>query len=63
MIIFLKVLNKANIRALIPKLFLIIDLFPFAKLLELLAIDHNSPEKRIIFTPQLLKFSHILVAL
>ena len=32
-----------------PKLFLIIDLLPFAKLLELLAIDHSSSERRIIF--------------
>ena len=46
-----------------PKLLLIIDLLPFAKLLELLAIDHSSSEKRIIFVPRLLKFSHVLVAL
>ena len=45
-----------------PKL-LIIDLLPFAKLLELLAIDHSSSEKRIIFVPRFLKFSHILVVL
>ena len=46
-----------------PKLLLIIDLLPFAKLLELLAIDHSSSEKRIIFVPRFLKFSHILVVL
>ena len=45
-----------------PKLFLIIDLLPFAKLLELLATDHSSPE-RIIFVPWLPKFSHVLVVL
>ena len=32
-----------------PKLFLIIYLLPFAKFLELLAIDHSSSERRIIF--------------
>ena len=63
MIIFLKVLNKVNIRGLYkPKLF-IIDLLPFAKLLKLLAIDHTSPERRIIFVPWLLKFSLGLVVL
>ena len=31
-----------------PKLFLNIDLLPFAKLLELLAIDHSSCERMII---------------
>ena len=46
-----------------PKLLLIIDLLPFAKLLELLAIDHSSSEKRIIFVARFLKFSHILVVL
>ena len=45
-----------------PKLF-IIDLLPFAKLLELLAIDHSSSERRIIFVPRWLKFSHVLVVL
>ena len=63
MIMFLEVLNKVNIRALIqPKLF-IINLLPFAKLLKLLAIDHSLSERRIIFVPRLLKFSHVLVAL
>ena len=45
-----------------PKLF-IIDLLPFAKLLELLAIDHSSSKRRIIFAPRWLKFSHVLVVL
>ena len=60
---FLKVLNKVNIRMLIQPLFLIIDLVPFAKFLELLAIDHSSSDRRIIFVPRLLKFCHVLVAL
>ena len=46
-----------------PKLFLIIDLLPFAKLLELLAIDHSWSKRRTIFVPCLWKFSHVLVAL
>ena len=53
-----------------PKLFLIIDLLPFTKLLklftkllELLGINHSSSERTIIFVPQLLKFSHNLVVL
>ena len=47
--IFLKVVNKVNFRVLTkPKLFLIIDLLPFAKFLELLAIYHGSSERRII---------------
>ena len=33
------------------------DLLPFAKLLELLALDHSSSEKRMIFAPWWLKFS------
>ena len=41
----------------------IIDLHPFAKPLELLAINHSSSERRIIFVPRLLKFSHVLVVL
>ena len=45
-----------------PKLF-IIDLLPFAKLLELLAIDHSSSKRRIIFAPRWLKFSHVVVVL
>ena len=39
------------------------DLLQFAKLLELLAIDHSSSGRRIIFAPRLLKFCHVLVAL
>ena len=46
-----------------PKLFLIIDLLLFAKLLELLSNNHSSSKRRIIFAPQLLKFSHVQVAL
>ena len=42
---------------------LIIELLPFAKLLELLATDHSLSERRIIFVPWLLKFYHVLVAL
>ena len=41
------------------KLFLIIDLLPFAELLELLAINHSLSERMIIFVPRLLKFSHV----
>ena len=32
---------------------------PFAKLLDLLAINHSSSEKGIIFVSQSLKFSHV----
>ena len=46
-----------------PKLFLIIYLLPFTKLLELLAIDHGWSEVSIIFVPLLLKFPHVLVVL
>ena len=46
-----------------PKLFLIIDLLLFAKLLELLAINHSSSERRVIFIPWLLKFFRVLVVL
>ena len=64
---FLKVLNKVNFRISEslqkPRLFLIIDLLPFAKLLELLAINHSSSKRRIIFVPRLLEFSHVMVAL
>ena len=66
MIMFLEVLNKVNIkyqRLYKPILFFIIDLLPFAEFLELLAIDHSLTERRIIFDPCLLKFSHVLVAL
>ena len=46
-----------------PKLILTIDLFiTFAKLLELLAINHSS-ERRDVFVPRLLKLSHVLVVL
>ena len=39
---FFNVLNKIDIRELYkPKLFLVIDLLLFAKLLELLAIDYS----------------------
>ena len=56
---FLKVLNKVISEPLHKrKLFLIIDLISFAKLLELLAINQSSSERRIIFVPRLLKFSH-----
>ena len=45
---FLKVLNKVNFKCLHkPKLFLITDLLPFARLLDLLAINHSSSERRI----------------
>ena len=37
-------------------MFLAIDLLPFAKLLVLLAIDHSSSKRRIIFVSWLLKF-------
>ena len=38
---FLKVLNKVNFKVCTkPKLLLIIDLLPFAKLLKLFAINH-----------------------
>ena len=51
---FLKVLSKVNIRVLTkPKLFLIIDLLPFTKPLELLAVNHSSSERTIIFVPRL----------
>ena len=47
---FSTVLNKViSERLHKSKLFLIIDLVPFAKLLELLAINLSSPERRIIF--------------
>ena len=46
-----------------PELFLIIDLLWFAKVLDLLAINYSSSERGIIFVPQLLKFSHVLVVL
>ena len=47
---FSTVLNKVISECLHKsKLFLIIDLVPVAKLLELLAINHSSSERRIIF--------------
>ena len=47
---FLKVLNKVNFKVCTkPKLLLIIDLLPFAKLLKLLAINHCLSEGRDIF--------------
>ena len=64
MIMFLKVLDKVNTECLYnPKLFLIIYLLPFTKLLELLAIDHGWSEMIIIFVPSLLEFCHVLVVL
>ena len=44
---FLKVLNKVNGLNKPKKLFLIIDLLPFAKILKLLAVNHSSSERRI----------------
>ena len=59
---FLKDLNNVNFRALTQtKLFLIIDVLSFAKLLELLAINYSLSERRIIFVPQLLLFSQVVV--
>ena len=64
MIMFLKVLNKVNIRALIQTYIVsYYRLTPICKLLELLAIDHGLSERRIIFAPRLFKFSYVLVAL
>ena len=56
MTMFLKVLNEVHFRGTFH-LFLIIDFHPFAKPLELLAINHSSSERRIIFVHQMLKFS------
>ena len=44
------------------KLF-IIDLFLFAKLLKLLAVNHSTSEQSVSFVPGMLKFSHVLVVL
>ena len=64
MTIFLKVVNRVNLEYLLkPKLFLIIDLILFAKLMELLAINHCLSERRIIFAPWLLKFSHVVLVI
>ena len=61
---FLKVLNKVNFKMLAQtKLFLIFDLLPFIKLWELLAVNHSLSERMIIFVPQLLKISNVLVVL
>ena len=46
-----------------PKLLRIIDFLPFTKLLELLAINHSSSKRMDTFVCQLLKLSHVLVAL
>ena len=43
-----------------PKLLLIIDLVPFTKLLDLLAINHSLSERRDSFVPHLLKLSYVL---
>ena len=45
------------------KLLLMIDLFPFAKLLELLPVNNSSSEKRDIFVPRLSKLYHVLLDL
>ena len=50
--IFLKVLNKVKF-----------DLLLLVELLELLAINHSSFERRIIFVLRLLDFSYVLVVL
>ena len=57
----LKVLNMVNFRALIQTLIISYYywLTPFAKLLDLLAINHSLSERRIIFVPQLLKFMYL----
>ena len=60
---FLKVLNNVSECLHKPELCLINDVLLMAKLLELLAINISSSERRIIFVPRLLKFSHVLVAL
>ena len=61
---FLKVLNKVYFRVgTQTKLLLIIELLPFSKLLQLLAINRSSSERRDIFVSQLLKLCHVLVVL
>ena len=53
MTMLLKVLNKVKFRWFIhqPKSFLIINLLVFAKLLDLLAINHSLTERRIYILP------------
>ena len=64
MTMFLKVLNKLISEGLHKrKLFLITGLLSFAKLLELLAINHSLSDRKIIFVRRLLKFSHVLAVL
>ena len=46
-----------------PKLLRIIDFLPLAKLLELLALNHSLSKRMDTFVCQLLKLSHVLVAL
>ena len=58
----MKVTDNVSERLHEPKLFFT-DLLKLAKLLELLAINHSSSERRIIFVLQLLKFSYVLVVL
>ena len=60
---FLKILNKVNNRALKQTQIIVYYCLQFAKLFELLATDHSSSERRIIFDLRLLKFSHVPVAL
>ena len=60
---FLSLPNIINLFDIHKPRLCLIDLLPFTKLLELLAIDHNLSERRIIFVPQLLKFSRVLVVL
>ena len=61
---FLKVLNKVYFRVgTQTKLLLIIELLPFSKLLQLLAINRSSSERRDIFVSQLLELCHVLVVL
>ena len=60
---FLKVQRLVSEHLFIPKLFLIIDLFLIAKLLELLAINHRLSERRIFFIPWLVKLSHVVAVL
>ena len=55
--------KQGKFQSVYAKWCLIIDLLPFAKLLELLAMNHSSSERRISFVPRLLKFSHVLVVL
>ena len=60
-----EVLNKVNFRVLTQTLEVIscyrLTPVTFTKLLELLAINHSLSERKIVFVPRLLKFSHVLV--